>query len=209
MPASQRSKKLSIASAATLAKNKHYAATRVLVAVWLLLIAFSVSANSVTERGERFERVVEENGQRYALVGSGVFRYMIWTAYAGAYYQLEGESQPQPLSNIPRRLELAYFHAIDASDFAEATEKTLKDSLTLYEFNQIEEPLGRLNQRYRDVVPGDRYLLSWDGEQLRLSLNGETLFEDNNQAFASAMFSIWLGERPLGEGFRDALLGKN
>lgn len=195
--------------ATTLAKNKYHAAAKVFVSIGLMLIAFGVSADSVTERGERFERVVEENGQRYALIGSGVFRYMIWTAYAGAYYQLEGESQPQPLSNTPRRLELAYFHAIDASDFAEATEKTLKDSLTLYEFNQIEEPLERLNQRYRDVVPGDRYLLSWDGELLRLALNGETLFEDSNAGFASAMFSIWLGERPLGEGFRDALLGKN
>lgn len=192
-----------------LAKNKYHAAAKVFVSIGLMVIAFGVSADSVTERGERFERVVEESGQRYALIGSGVFRYMIWTAYAGAYYQLEGESQPQPLSDIPRRLELAYFHAIEASDFAQATEQTLKDSLTLYEFNQIEEPLGRLNQRYRDVVPGDRYLLSWNGEQLRLALNGETLFEDNNQAFASAMFSIWLGERPLGEGFRDALLGKN
>ncbi|MEC7295577.1 MAG: chalcone isomerase family protein [Pseudomonadota bacterium] len=27
--------------------------------------------------------------------------------------------------------------------------------------------------------------------------------------FASAMFGIWLGERPLGEDFRDALLGVN
>ncbi len=174
----------------------------------LLLMPLAM-ASSVSEKGESFERIVEEQGQRYALIGSGLFRYMIWTAYAGAYYQLEGETQPQPLGDIPRRLELAYFHAIEASDFSEATEETLKDPLTLYEFNQIEEPLERLNQRYQDVVPGDRYLLSWDGERLRLALNGETLFEDDNDEFASAMFSIWLGERPLGEDFRDALLGRN
>ena len=174
-----------------------------------VLFATSAAANSVTERGERFDRVVEESGQRYTLLGSGVFRYMIWTAYAGAYYQLEGESEPQPLSDVPRRLELAYFHEIAAEDFAEATEKTLSDSLTLYEFNQVKENLAQLNQQYRDVVPGDRYLLSWDGEQLRLALNGETLYEDSSAEFASAMFGIWLGERPLGEDFRDALLGVN
>lgn len=174
-----------------------------------LMLSCGVMASSVTENGESFDRSVVEDGQRYALIGSGVFRYMIWTAYAGAYYQLESETQPQPLSDIPRRLELAYFHAIEASDFAEATEKTLQDTLTLYEFNQIEEPLARLNQRYRDVVPGDRYLLSWNGEQLRLALNGEVLFEEESAEFASAMFSIWLGERPLGDDFRDALLGRN
>lgn len=173
------------------------------------LFAPLASAASVTERGERFDQVVEDNGQRYALIGSGVFRYMIWTAYAGAYYQLEATPEPQPLSNTPRRLELAYFHDIDASDFAEATEKTLKESLTLYEFNQIQEPLERLNRRYRDVTPGDRYLLSWDGELLQLALNGETLLEEDSAEFASAMFGIWLGERPLSKGFRDALLGQN
>ena len=180
-------------------------------ALWMgaALLSSSAAAESVTERGERFERVVEENGQRYTLLGSGVFRYMIWTAYAGAYYQLEGERDPQPLSDVPRRLELAYFHDIAAEDFADATEKTLSDSLTLYEFNQVKENLEQLKRQYRDVAPGDRYLLSWDGEQLRLALNGETLYEDSSAEFASAMFGIWLGERPLSDEFRDALLGVN
>ncbi|MCC4287117.1 chalcone isomerase family protein [Halomonas meridiana] len=44
---------------------------------------------------------------------------------------------------------------------------------------------------------------------MRLALNGETLYEDSSAEFASAMFGIWLGERPLGEDFRDALLGVN
>ena len=189
-------------------KRKGQCLRPVLLVTVLWLVPFAM-ASSVTENGESFARSVEEAGLRYTLIGSGVFRYMIWTAYAGAYYQLEGETQPQPLSNTPRRLELAYFHAIEASDFAEATEKTLQDTLTLYEFNQIEAPLERLNQRYRDVVPGDRYLLSWNGEKLRLSLNGEVLIEEHSADFASAMFSVWLGEQPLDDDFRDALLGRN
>ncbi|MDQ7731875.1 chalcone isomerase family protein [Halomonas sp. SpR1] len=166
-------------------------------------------ASSVTEKGEAFERTVEEHGQRYGLIGSGVFRYMIWTAYAGAYYQLEGETQPQPLSDVPRRLELAYFHSIDARDFAEATTETLQKSLTAYEFSQLEAEIEAFNQSYQDVEPQDRYVLSWDGGTLRLALNGETLYEGGNAELASAMFGIWLGERPLGKDFRDALLGRS
>lgn len=168
-----------------------------------------VMASSVTEKGEAFERTVEEHGQRYHLIGSGVFRYMIWTAYAGAYYQLEDETQPQPLVDIPRRLELAYFHAIEASDFAEATTETLQKSLTAYEFSQLEAEIETFNQSYQNVEPQDRYVLSWDGDTLRLVLNGDTLFEGGDAELASAMFGIWLGERPLGEDFRDALLGES
>lgn len=179
----------------------------------LLLVGLSLTpwamASSVTEKGEAFERTVEEHGQRYNLIGSGVFRYMIWTAYAGAYYQAAGETQPQPLGDIPRRLELAYFHAIDAPDFAEATTESLQKSLTAYEYSQLEADINAFNRSYQDVEPQDRYVLSWDGGLLRLMLNGDTLFEGGNAELASAMFGIWLGERPLGEAFRDALLGKN
>lgn len=174
----------------------------------LLLMPLAM-ASSVTEKGEAFERTVEEYGQRYSLIGSGVFRYMIWTAYAGAYYQAAGETQPQPLDDLPRRLELAYFHAIDAPDFAEATTESLKNSLTAYEYSQLEADINAFNRSYQDVEPQDRYVLSWDGDALRLVLNGETLFEGGNAELASAMFGLWLGERPLNDDFRDALLGKN
>jgi len=183
------------------------------LAVWLiagLLLATSAmaQAESVTENGESFSRTVDAYGQRYELIGSGVFKYMIWTAYAGAYYQGEGVTDPRPLDDIPRRLELAYFHAIEAEDFAEATLETIQKSLTLYEFNQVKDDIEALNARYRNVEPGDRYVLSWDGSQLRLALNDEVVYSGDSAEAASAMFGIWLGENPLGDGFRDALLGQ-
>lgn len=183
------------------------------VAAWLLggLLLFgspALWAQTVSEEGQRFERTLEENGQRYELVGSGVFTYMIWTAYAGAYYQAEGETDPRPQSDIPRRLELAYFHGIEAEEFADATTETLQKNLTAYEYSQLEDDINAFNQRYQDVEPQDRYVLSWDGDTLRLALNGEVLFEGGNAELASALFGIWLGERPLGEDFRDALLGR-
>ncbi|SDM93814.1 chalcone isomerase family protein [Vreelandella arcis] len=183
------------------------------VGVWLvsacLLVGSSAAwAQTVSVEGERFERNVEENGQRYALIGSGIFTYMLWTAYVGAYYQVEGEPEPQPQNDIPRRLELAYFHDIEAGEFAEATTETLQDTLSSSAYRALQSDLEALNDSYRDVAPGDRYVLSWDGDQLRLVLNGETLFEGGDATFANAMFGIWLGQEPLGEDFRDALLGR-
>jgi hypothetical protein len=173
----------------------------------LAAVPFAHVEGNVSENGETFAQVVEVQGQRYELLGSGVFTYMIWTAYAGAYYQAEGETKPQPLSDVPRVLELAYFHGIEAADFADATTETLEKSLTLYERNQVQDEIDTLNQSYQDVAPGDRYRLSWDGDSLQLALNGEALYEGGDSETARAMFGIWLGEKPLDEGFRDALLG--
>ncbi|NYS61151.1 chalcone isomerase family protein [Vreelandella salicampi] len=178
------------------------------LAMALLVTPLGHAETSVSENGESFSPTLEAHGQHYELIGSGVFTYMIWTAYAGAYYQTEGETQPQPLGDVPRLLELAYFHDIEAADFADATTETLEKSLTRYEFNQIKEDIDTINQRYQDVAPGDRYRLSWDSDTLRLALNGEVLYEGGDSETASAMFGIWLGEKPLDEAFRDALLGK-
>jgi len=174
-----------------------------------LSIATAVAAAETVEvEGARFPATVETGDQRYARIGHGLFRYLIWDAYAGAYYQAQGFPRPAPQSDVPRRLELEYFHGIEAEEFAEATRKSVREALDDDRFAALQAPLEAFNERYRDVEPGDRYALSWDGEQLTLALNDEVLYEGDNLDLANALFGIWLGEEPLGEDFRDALLGR-
>jgi len=144
----------------------------------------------------------------YRLVGAGLFTYMIWDAYAGAYYQANGYPRPAPQSSVPRKLVLHYFHAIDAADFADVTEDTLRDQVGARDFPTIAAALRTFNASYRDVAPGDRYSLTWDGQQLTLTLNDEVLYRAPEAALASAMFGIWLGDEPLSREFRDNLLGR-
>ncbi|MFG6176164.1 chalcone isomerase family protein [Halomonas sp. THAF12] len=178
-----------------------------------LLLTLTLGATpavaEVSVKGARFAATQEVNGRPFQLIGHGLFRYMIWDAYAGAYYQARGYPRPAPQSaNVPRRLELEYFHAIEADDFAEVTRDTLREQLGAAEFQALEPALSAFNARYRDVSPGDRYALTWNDETLRLSLNGDPLYEGAEPALADALFGIWLGEAPLGEDFRDDLLGR-
>ncbi|WP_192035836.1 chalcone isomerase family protein [Halomonas sp. YLGW01] len=183
---------------------------------WLLAIAIApvalapaaLAQEQVEVEGVAFPLQLEQQGQAYRLVGSGLFRYLIWDAYAGAYYQASDALTPAPQSEVPRRLELHYFHAIDAEDFAEVTKDTLRDTLGNDAYQQIRRRVEAFSREYRDVAPGDRYTLSWDGETLGLALNGETLFRDGDLPLANALFGIWLGDAPLGNDFRDALLGR-
>ena len=179
-----------------------------LLACLLCLATAPVLAQQQVEvEGVTFPTRLEQHGQEYRLIGSGLFRYLIWDAYAGAYYQASTAPQPAPQSDVPRRLELEYFHAIEAADFARVTQDTLRESLG-DDYQQIRRRVEAFSRQYRDIAPGDRYTLSWDGETLGLALNGDRLFEDNDLPLANALFGIWLGDAPLGEGFRDALLGR-
>ncbi|MGM0536649.1 MAG: chalcone isomerase family protein [Pseudomonadota bacterium] len=173
-----------------------------------LALATTATAETVEIEGARFPATLETDERRYERIGHGLFRYMIWDAYAGAYYQAQGFPRPAPQSEVPRRLELEYFHAIEAEEFAEATRKSVREALDDSRYDALSSSLEAFNERYRDVVPGDRYALGWDGDRLTLALNGETLFEGDDLTLANALFGIWLGEEPLGEAFRDDLLGR-
>jgi hypothetical protein len=180
-------------------------------AIGLLIVLFTalpVSAEGVRVKEARFPTSFEAGGISYTLIGHGLFEYMIWDAYAGAYYQAADILQPSPQAAVPRHLELEYFHPIEAGDFAEATRDKIRENLDNASYNSLIPALRDFNEQYRDVEPGDRYALRWDGDQLSLALNDQTLYRGEDPALANALFGIWLGEAPLNERFRDALLGR-
>ena len=178
--------------------------------LWLLANSALAAQDEQTVRveGVEFPTQLMLEGQRYDMLGSGLLTYMIWDAYVGAYYQARGFPRPAPLSGGPRHLELAYFHAIEAKDFAETTLKGVKRNVSAAQFNALADSLQAFNASYRDVMPGDRYALTWTGDELRLALNGGILFRSKDQALASALFAIWLGDNPAKESFKQALLGR-
>ena len=177
------------------------------------LLSFSALAQEtptiVIVEGAAFDTQLVIDGRSFELIGSGLFTYMIWDAYAGAYYQASGFSRPAPLGDVPRHLVLEYFHAIDAEDFAETTRQSVMQHADDKRPEALSRELQAFNESYRDVVPGDRYALTWTGDELRLSYNGEVIYESDDQALASALFAIWLGDEPAQEAFKRDLLGKS
>lgn len=179
-----------------------------------LLAATSPAALAVEVRGVTFDdQVTTASGQPLTLIGSGLFTYLLWDAYVGAYYQDARRPRPAPLNDVSRRLVLEYFHAIDAEDFAKATTKGVRRNLSAEDFAAIEPELTRFNRAYRDVEPGDRYALQWlpaggGRGTLSLVLNEQVIFESGSLALANGLFAIWLGDSPAQEDFRTELLGQ-
>lgn len=156
-----------------------------------------------------FAETYQAEDTRLHLRGYGLLRYMVFIkAYVGAFYTPPGVATAAALDRTPRRLELSYFHAIAAEDFAEATRKKIADNVTPETMGAIAERLERFNGFYRDVQPGDRYALTYIPERgTELALNGEVLGRIAGDDFAAAVFAIWLGPNPIDTDFRDALLG--
>ena len=146
--------------------------------------------------------------QTLPLQGVALLRYkVIFRGYVGALYLQSGVVGAEVLSDVSKRLELEYFWAIDGSDFGEAAEEILLRELGSAGYAPLRERVQDFHRLYQDVEPGDRYSLSYGpGEGLALAKNGNVLGKVEGADFAAAYFGIWLGQRPIDEGFRDRLL---
>ena len=67
--------------------------------------------------GVSFDNTVKAGDAQLTLVGTGLLCYMIFIkAYVAAFYLEEGANSRDALSDIPKRLEIEYFHTIYAED---------------------------------------------------------------------------------------------
>ncbi len=183
------------------------------VAAWSWMFSFvtgSLHAAVTTVDGTAFSNTVTVNQTRLDLQGAALLRYMVFIeAYTGALYLPDTADGSQALEDIPKHLVLEYRVAISAEDFAKATEKKIRESVSDGEFQRLLPKISALNRLYRDVAPKDRYALTYmPGSGTLLTYNTTPLGTIQGAEFARAVFSIWIGANPIDKGFRDKLLGK-
>jgi hypothetical protein len=187
-------------------KHRIYLTTIVATMVWGIAVT---NVKGAEIEGIHFENRYETEGVRLRIQGTGLFRYMgIIKAYVGAFYLEEETSIEDVLSDIPKRLEVEYFHALKGEDFGITTNKVIAKNTDPQTLQKIRPQIEYHNSLYEDVQPGDRYSLTYIPERgTELALNGKTKGIIHGTDFATALFSMWLGEFPMNEPFKKQLLG--
>lgn len=140
--------------------------------------------------------------------GTGLFRYLgIIRAYAGALYIEGGTPTKDVLSNTAKRLEIEYFRNIRGEDFGPATNKLLELNVDTETLVRLQDRIEKHNALYVDVQPGDRYSLTFiPGKGTELALNGKTKGVIEGDDFASAIYAIWFGQKPISTSFKEQLM---
>ncbi len=177
----------------------------------LLGLVLATAACAGTIQGVRFSDSLTVQNTRLRLVGMGLQRYGIIykVCVAGLYLPPETPSS-DALADVPKRLEIHYFHRIKASRFAELTTDGVRQNVGAARFRQVEERVGRLNAAYRNVEPGDRYALTYlPGSGCTLALNGRDLITVPGAEFAAAIYAVWLGDKPVTRGMKAGLMGED
>jgi hypothetical protein len=191
--------------------RRHKAIPAVLIILVALFNAPTVSAapGKVTVEGVDFKREFRVSDATLALRGYGLLRYMVFIkAYVAAFYLPESVRSEDALTDVPKHLEIEYFHPIVAQDFAKATSASISQNTSLVTYQGLKPKIDELNALYRDIAPGDRYALTYmPSRGTTLAWNGQPLGTVAGREFAAALFGIWLGPNPLDRNLKDLLLG--
>lgn len=180
-----------------------------------LITALLISLASVDVFGLEIEKITFEDSFKAGnatlhVRGAGLLRYMVFIkVYVAALYLRQGIPSEDVLSDTPKRLEIQYFRSIKAKDFALSTKEMVSRNVASETLERLQPRIEEINALYEDVKPGDRYSLTYVvGRGTELALNGKPKGVIEGSDFASAMFSIWLGPRPLDESLKESLLGE-
>lgn len=151
-----------------------------------------------------------EDGARFVLVGATTFRWMsVIKVYDARLHLGAGEPSSKVFADIPVRLQLTYHRGFTAAEIVQGGDTLLARNVKAETLAALRERLELINRAYRDVREGDSYTLTYvPGKGTTLRLNGSPLVTIPGQDFAAAYFRIWLGDDPISESMRDALLGR-
>jgi hypothetical protein len=179
-----------------------------MVAVACILPASGINAAKI--EGAYFEKTLDVNNTTLKLTGTALFRYWGLKAYVGAFYLEEGYTVDEALSDSAKRIELQYKRSIKGKDFGPATEKMIAKNVDEATLERLRPQIDFHNSLYEDVKPGDRYSLTYIPDRgTELALNGTPKGLIEGEEFAAAVFSIWLGSKPINKSFKKKILGLN
>jgi hypothetical protein len=168
-----------------------------------------LAAGAVEIADIKFEKQFRVPETDLELKGVGLLRYLgVFKAYAGAFYLEEGAPINQALADRAKRIEVEYLRPFKGEDFGPATVKMMEKNVDKATIEKLQQQINYHNSLYEDVEPGDRYALTYiPGRGTELSLNGEPKGIIEGPDFATALFSIWIGQQPIDESFKRQIMG--
>jgi chalcone isomerase-like protein len=182
----------------------------------LFLTLFSLPVLGAELEGVRLDDRIKVDGQELQLNGIALrTRYAFFNVYvAGLYLPQKASTAAAAIdSHGAKRIVLAMVREASADQFLESIDAGLRANNSDAQLAEIKVQTEELYTKIRGVREarnGMRIVLDYAS-----SSNGTTLFVDGaaqggpmaGEAFYRALLRIWLGERPVQEDLKKALLG--
>ncbi|ANQ52598.1 hypothetical protein MY04_5266 [Flammeovirga sp. MY04] len=155
------------------------------------------------------QNYINVHGKKMELNGAGVRTKYFLPMYVSSLYLQDKSSNPNDvLYNVKHKVV-----QLDIiSDFVtkERIEETVKEGFEYFRNSlEIDDEINMFLSVFKDeVVNGDKFQFVAEDTLCRIIKNNNELLVIDNINFQKALFSIWLGNKPINDELKDEMLGK-
>lgn len=180
------------------------------------LLAVPAFAATVDVAGIKYEDSVKVANADLKLNGAGIRHKVIFKVYAAGLYLPKKETTVDAVLGAPgvKRVSLTMLRDVSNEEFGRGFMQGIHsntDKAEKAKFVKELQKLGELFAQIPELKKGDNLTIDWvPGTGTVMSLNGKRVIEPlPEQAFYSALLKIWLGEKPVDNGLKRAMLGES
>jgi hypothetical protein len=186
---------------------------KTLLAVLLALLCGGASAAEV--EGVKFPPAVQASGASLALNGAGLRKRAFFKVYAMGLYLAKKAGAAAEAIGAPgaKRVAIHMLRDVDAKTFTDALEQGMRDNHSEADMKALEprvKQLAALMAELKEAKEGMAIQLDWvPGAGTALVADGTPRGKPiPGEDFYRALLRIWLGENPVSEDLKKALLGQ-
>jgi hypothetical protein len=148
------------------------------------------------------------------LNGSGVRKRVFFDVYAiGLYLPKKTSSAQEAISGPgPKRVEIRMLRDVSAEQFSDALAEGIRANHSEAEAKALEPKVRQLSATMAEVKEAKKGMiiaLEWNGKATQLLVDGKPAGGAiEGEDFYRALLRIWLGDKPVQEDLKKALLGQ-
>lgn len=179
--------------------------------VLIAALAAATSAAGIDVDGVKIDDKVGVGGQELVLNGAGVRKRAIFKVYVGSLYvPAKARTVQEVLAKAPRRIQLNLLRNLSADQLIGALNDGLKLNLTPSELQAITVQTGELAaimKSFGEAREGSVVTLDFVDNATKVGLDGAARGSVDGAAFNEALTRIWIGEHPVQDDLKKAMLG--
>jgi len=180
-------------------------------AIVLAFAAFAVNAAEVA--GVKLDDKTQVQSKELVLNGAGLRKRVVFNVYVIGLYLPEKKSDPAAVLELagPKRAAIHMLRDVSADTFTEALIEGLRENHIEADYKAFEprvKELAGILAEIKEAKKGMAITLDWTGSATQLTANGKPAGKPiAGEDFYRALLRIWLGDKPVQNDLKRALLG--
>ena len=182
---------------------------------WLVFaaLAFSMGTQAADVAGVRIEDRTKVGNAELTLNGAGLRKRAFFQVYAIGLYLPQKSSSPAAVleQRGPKRVAIHMLRDVGADAFTEALADGIRANHSEAEAKALEpriKELSAIMAELKEAKKGMAISLDWTGEGTQLVVQGKSAGKPiAGEDFYRALLRIWIGDKPVQDDLKRALLG--